>query len=111
MITVDNFPLVAPLFMENRDWHNALVFMKGRNPTGIDKGATVYYHGSEDPKECLIVFEDPESADPLYDERKDGPQPKICTMRVCARISDIMYIDYVKYPSIIQGTGNKLVSL
>lgn len=89
----------------DKDWDMALVWARNRKPIGIMPTTKFEYHDHEDFNQRSIMIEDSETPDPFYDPQRDGPQPKVCTMSVHLKLSDVLGIDFIKYPKIIQMPG------
>lgn len=98
-------PLIARLLQPEgqRDWDMAAVYIKGRQPLGLDN-RTIF-----NLEEDVLEITNDECPDPFYDSSVHGVQPRICTLSVTTRIQDIYLVDYVKYPKIVAPAGGSKI--
>lgn len=93
-------PFIRKL-LEDKTWDRAIITLKDTSRVAIGKSSTFSV------KEGVLSITDTDSIDPFYDARKDGPQPKLCTMEITTRTADIALINYIQYPKIISSPNSK----
>lgn len=92
---------LARLRAPKKDWDMALIFIRNRQPVGIEPSTRVSIEGG------IVSIESADTPDPFYDPRDPnaGTQPKACTMTITVDIVDIVTVDYIVYDKVIKAPG------
>ena len=92
-----------------RDWDKAVIFADRIEPISIREDVTVDYNTTEEKNNWLVTLKSEDSADPFFDPRVDGSQPRLCTHEVHMHSKSIRYVHFVKYPKILTNSSKLIV--